>query len=172
MIALYKWLSHRLVSASSGFPSWPWDRLLQCCFPQFLHCCVHTLLSNGSGIVACLHNGILATGVLSEPFPSSSRLSWLQSSDCQETCHNTFFKTRNPVCSQYLSVQLSAEWPKASKFEDTNLLTGMVWLKVASHIIMHWTWRISFWTIYINAVSNTNIYNVSLREFYWPANQH
>jgi hypothetical protein len=36
-------------------------------FKQFLYCCVRTLLSNGSGIVACLHSRCLAMTVYPAP---------------------------------------------------------------------------------------------------------
>jgi hypothetical protein len=46
------------------------------------------LLSDGSGIVACLRSCYLATGVFAEPFPSNGCLFWFDGSCFEQTCHN------------------------------------------------------------------------------------
>jgi hypothetical protein len=52
-----------------------------------------TLLSDGSGIVACLRNCRLETGVFAKPFHSNGCLCWLHNSGFQQTYHSTLLST-------------------------------------------------------------------------------
>jgi hypothetical protein len=55
-------------------------------------CCMDTLLSDGSFIVACLRNPSLATGIFAKPFRSNGCLCWLNNFGRHQTCRSMYNK--------------------------------------------------------------------------------
>jgi hypothetical protein len=116
----------------------------------------------------------LATGVFTEPFPSSGCLSWLHNSGFQQTCHNIYTFLAFNIIMYCRSWVITKVWSKI-KHGDTLWLRLLKWLLVRLRNTDEWMFGlINVWVIgkvnwTVQSCSDRRIQEKQNNAFKWVA---